>query len=162
VSPNTRDSGRRAAEFLISSESLCSRCGGTVPWPDGFAIDKSKTFGRKSWCKKCESRKSIAYYWANRERILDERAAKRGGKRAVARETCSECGIELEGRQQLTCGSRSCRDKRFKRTNSEGYAKREAGKVARRRERRRQLRGREILPAAVKDGSAEEKPGDES
>jgi hypothetical protein len=133
-------SGRRGAEWLHSDESACSRCGGSTKWPDGFALDGSKTFGRKSWCKKCESAKSRAYYRENRERILDARAERRGGSRRVGRSTCSECGAELEGRQWQTCGKAGCRESRFKATNPEAYAAREAAKVERRRERRRELR----------------------
>jgi hypothetical protein len=67
---------------------------------------------------------------------------------------CSECGVELEGRHRVTCGSAKCREARFKRLHPESYAKREVAKVERRRERRRELRGREMLPAAVSGGGA--------
>jgi hypothetical protein len=53
---------------------------------------------------------------------------------------CSECGRELEGRQRVACGSSSCREVRLKRTNPEAHAKREAGKVERRRQARRRAR----------------------
>lgn len=141
-SPNQKDFSRRGAEFLPSDESVCSRCGGTVAWPDGFALDKSKTFGRKSWCKACDSAKSLAYYRANRERILDVAAAKRGGQRLEVLTSCSECGVELEGRQRLTCGSAACRDRRFRRLHPEAYAERERQKVDRRRARRAEARER--------------------
>jgi hypothetical protein len=54
-------------------------------------------------------------------------------------EICSECGRDLEGRQRVTCGSQSCREARLKRTNPEVHAKREAGKVERRRQARRRV-----------------------
>jgi hypothetical protein len=50
---------------------------------------------------------------------------------------CSECGVELEGRLRVCCGSSSCREARLKRTNPEAHAKREARKVERRRQARR-------------------------
>jgi hypothetical protein len=81
-----------------------------------------------------------AYYRANREKVLEKAAAKRGTTRAPKRTTCEECGDPLTGQQRVSCGKASCRDRRFKRTNPEAYAERERQKVKRRRERRR-LRG---------------------
>lgn len=52
---------------------------------------------------------------------------------------CSECGSELVGRQRVVCSER-CREARFKRLHPESYARREAAKVERRRERRRAAR----------------------
>jgi hypothetical protein len=60
--------------------------------------------------------------------------AKRG---EVPARQCSECGVELEGRQRVSCGAAKCREDRFRRLHPESYARREAAKVARRRERRR-------------------------
>jgi hypothetical protein len=85
-----------------------------------------------------------AYYWANREALLERAAAKRGKIRPAELTACSECGKALEGQQRITCGSARCRDARFKRLQPESYAAREAAKVERRRERRR----------AAKDGAA--------
>jgi hypothetical protein len=53
---------------------------------------------------------------------------------------CSECGAELEGRQRITCAKSKCREARFRRLHPESYARREAAKVERRRERRREAR----------------------
>jgi hypothetical protein len=53
---------------------------------------------------------------------------------------CTECGDKLNGRQRVTCGKASCRDRRFKRTNPEAHAERERQKVERRREQRRAAR----------------------
>jgi hypothetical protein len=69
--------------------------------------------------------------------VLEKAAAKRGRPRPKENTTCSECGAELTGMQRITCGSRKCRDARFKRTNPEGYARWEAAKVERRRAKRR-------------------------
>ena len=81
-----------------------------------------------------------AYYAQNRKAVLERAAAKRGTPRTPKRTICSECGDPLEGMQRVTCGSRRCREARFKRTNPESHAKREAAKVERRRERRRAAR----------------------
>lgn len=84
--------------------------------------------------------RSRAYYWANREKVLEKAAAKRGKNRSPELTHCSECGDLLEGRRRIICGKASCRDRRFKRTNPEAYAAREAAKVERRREKRRAAR----------------------
>ena len=78
-----------------------------------------------------------AYYWANRERVLEKAAARRGRERPPALRHCSECGAELTGQQRVTCGSSACKDKRFKKLRPESYAAREREKVERRREKRR-------------------------
>jgi hypothetical protein len=84
--------------------------------------------------------RSRAYYAANRERILEKAAEKRGRPRPPEQTHCTECGDELTGRQRVTCGKASCRERRFKRTNPEAYAERERQKVERRRARRRAAR----------------------
>jgi hypothetical protein len=84
--------------------------------------------------------RSRRYYRENREKVLEKAAARRGRARPRERSTCEECGAELVGQQRNTCGKSSCRDRRFKRTNPEGYERREAAKVERRREKRRAQR----------------------
>lgn len=84
--------------------------------------------------------RSRAYYLANRERILGKAAAKRGGWERPAA-FCSECSVELVGRQRITCGKSSCREARFRRLHPDAYAAREAAKVERRRARRLAQRG---------------------
>jgi endogenous inhibitor of DNA gyrase (YacG/DUF329 family) len=79
--------------------------------------------------------KSRRYYVRNREAVLDRAAAKRGRPRAEQRAACSECGDALEGRRRVVCSER-CASARFSRLNPEAVAR----KVARRRERRRELR----------------------
>jgi hypothetical protein len=92
-------------------------------------------------CRECGAEIPYSRDQANREKVLEKAALKRTGRpRPVERLTCSECGVELVGRQRVTCGTRRCQDSRFKRTNPDGYAKREAAKVARRREKRRAQR----------------------
>ena len=81
-----------------------------------------------------------AYYWANRERVLQKAAAKRGAPRPPEHTHCTECGDELTGRRRIICAKAGCRDRRFKRTNPEAYAERERQKVERRREKRRAAR----------------------
>jgi hypothetical protein len=122
--------------FSDSDVVTCLRCGGRLR-RDELARDASRMTGRKSICVPCDREKSRAYYAANRERVLARIAAKRP---AQAPRFCSECGAELEGRQLVICGSRRCRDARFKRTNPEAYAARERAKVAHRREARRKAR----------------------
>jgi hypothetical protein len=118
---------------IPAGEKRCGRCGGSLPL-DAFALDRSKPSGRGSYCRPCTRAKSAEFYAANRERILARAAAKRGPQPV---RHCSECGVELEGGQRVTCGSARCREARFKRLRPESYARREAAKVDRRRERRR-------------------------
>jgi hypothetical protein len=67
--------------------------------------------------------------------ILTKAAARRGPPPV---RFCSECGELVEGRARVSCGSSRYRDARLKHENPEAYAKREAAKVERRRERRRE------------------------
>jgi hypothetical protein len=82
-----------------------------------------------------ERARARAYYWANRERVLEKAAAKRGRVRRPEQTTCSECPNELTGKQRVVCSPR-CTERRFKRLHPESYAAKEARKVERRRERR--------------------------
>ena len=84
--------------------------------------------------------RSRAYYWRNREKVLEKAAAKRGRPRPPELTHCTECGDELTGRQRISCGKAACRDRRFKRLHPEAYAERERQKVIRRREARRAKR----------------------
>lgn len=84
--------------------------------------------------------RSRAYYWRNRDTVLEKAAARRGRERPPEQTECSECSGPLEGRQRVICGKASCRDRRFKRLNPEAYAERERQKVERRREARRAAR----------------------
>lgn len=78
--------------------------------------------------------KARAYYWANRERVLEKRAAARGRLRPVVLAWCSECGGALEGQQRLVC-SRRCKDRRYARLHPEAVAEKQRRKRARRRAR---------------------------
>jgi endogenous inhibitor of DNA gyrase (YacG/DUF329 family) len=93
---------------------------------------------RRRYAENTEERRarSRAYYWQNREAVLDKQAAKRGKIRSEATE-CSECGGPLEGRRRVVCSER-CRDARYRRLHPEAYAANEARKVERRREKRRE------------------------
>ena len=84
--------------------------------------------------------RSRAYYWANREKVLEKAAARRGAPRPPEHTHCTECGDELTGRQRLICGKASCRDRRFKRLHPDAYTERERQKVERRRLKRRAAR----------------------
>ncbi len=105
-------------------QQVCPSCGVQKARIE-FAVDRHRASGRKPICKACDSARSLARY----QRLHPE----------VERH-CSECGVELEGRQRLMCGSSRCRDARLKRVNPEAYARREAAKVERRREARRAAR----------------------
>jgi hypothetical protein len=120
------------------------RCGGVKPLEE-FTVDRDKPSGRGSYCRPCDRERSREYYAENREAVLERAAAKRGP--APVRH-CSECGVELEGRSRVCCGSSKCREARFKRLQPEAYAAREAAKVERRRERRRELREQATKDAA--------------
>jgi hypothetical protein len=124
---------RRSAIFLNLTEKRCFQCGGVKPLEE-FTHDKRKISGAGTYCRACDRERSKAYYRANRERILERAAAKRGPQPV---RYCSECEAVLEGGQRVTCGSAKCREARFKRLHPESYARREAAKVDRRRERRR-------------------------
>lgn len=53
----------------FSQSRTCPRCGEDRAVEE-FARDKSKSNGRKSFCKSCDNAKSKRYYAANRERVL--------------------------------------------------------------------------------------------
>jgi hypothetical protein len=48
----------------------CPRCKRDHP-AENFAVDRSKTRGRKSHCKACDNEKSRAYYRDRREKKLE-------------------------------------------------------------------------------------------
>jgi len=127
---------RRAPIYLNLTEKRCFHCGGIKPLEE-FTHDKRTFSGAGTYCRDCDRERSKAYYRANRERILERAAAKRGPQPV---RHCAECGVELEGRQRVTCGTSKCREARFKRLHPESYARREAAKVERRRKRRRETR----------------------
>src|SRR4051812_33214339 len=104
------------------SMGFCARHGGWVKL-ELLAVDRKRPNGRKPICKRCDSTRSLARYYANRGPQPDRH--------------CSECGAELEGRRRACCASAKCRERRFRRLHPETYAAREARKVERRRERRR-------------------------
>jgi len=118
---------------------VCPGCGESR-LVEVFARDSSRASGRKSRCKVCDRARARAFYVANRERVLERAAAKRGRARSPVSSSCSECGVALEGRQRVTCGSSRCRDARFRRLHPESYAARERAKVERRKAARRQPR----------------------
>src|SRR6478609_7030707 len=84
---------RRAPIYLNLTEKRCFHCGGIKPLEE-FTHDKRTFSGAGTYCRDCDRERSKAYYRANRERILERAAAKRGP--APVR-YCSECGVELEG-----------------------------------------------------------------
>lgn len=129
------DSPRFSRFEVPAAERRCARCGVDKPVEE-FTFDRDKRCGRGSYCRPCEQERSRDYYQRNRERILARMAARRGP--APVR-FCSECRVELEGRQRVVCSSR-CRDARFRRLHPEAYAAKEARKVVRRRERRGEAR----------------------
>jgi hypothetical protein len=101
--------------------AVCIQCRRELPL-EQMAVDRHRASGRKPYCKRCDSARSLARYYARRGEVPTRH--------------CSECGVELAGRQRVVCSSR-CSERRRKRTDPEAYAKREAAKVERRREARR-------------------------
>jgi hypothetical protein len=83
---------RRSAIFLNLTEKRCFQCEETEPLEE-FTHDKRKIGGAGTHCHDCDRERSKAYYRANRERILERAAAKRGPQPV---RYCSECGVELE------------------------------------------------------------------
>ena len=151
-SPKERTSPQGVDDAAILAEASrnrrCAECGGDLDW---------RSVPRSAFCSpRCryrwrdrrkyaenperERERSRAYYWRNREAVLEKAAAKRGRPRPPELTNCTECGDELEGQQRVICGKAGCRDRRFKRTNPEAYAERERQKVVRRREARRAKR----------------------
>lgn len=128
-----RGERRRTAVSLNVTEKRCFECGRVLPLSE-FTADRSKRLGVGTYCRGCDAERGRVRYARDRERILAKAAAKR---RPQPVRFCSECGVELEGRHRVTCGSAKCRDARFRRLQPESYASREAAKVDRRRERRR-------------------------
>jgi hypothetical protein len=124
------------APWLLAGERLCHACGVRRPLSE-WALDATKPTGYGTYCKGCDARRSREFYARNREAVLARARAKRPP--APVRH-CSECEAVLEGGQRVTCGSSSCRERRFRRLHPEAYAAREARKVERRRETRRLAR----------------------
>ena len=122
------------------------RCGGVKP-AEEFTLDRDKPSGCGSYCRPCDRERSKAYYRANRERILAKAAAKRGPQPV---RYCSECEVELVPPKRVVCGP-TCRERRFKRLHPESYAKREAAKVERRRQRRIETRLADSPRASVRE-----------
>jgi YHS domain-containing protein len=86
--------------------------------------------------------RSRRYYAEHGEEVLARARARLLAERPDLRDRrCSECGSELTGRQRVVC-SPQCREVRFKRLHPESYARREAAKVKRRRERRAAAKAR--------------------
>jgi hypothetical protein len=84
----------------------CSKCGGEKPLGE-FAVDASKSSGVKSWCKACDAARSLAYYEANRERVI-RRVLARQSAQAAARpprppKPCKRCGNLTPSRRRLYC-----------------------------------------------------------
>lgn len=127
---------RRRFEAILNDwdEVPCPDCGGIFR-RDELAKDASRLGGRKTLCVPCDRARARAYYAANRELVR----ARQRARRPVVVRLCSECGVELEPPKRVVC-SPLCRERRFRRLNPEAYAAREAAKVVRRRERRRELR----------------------
>jgi hypothetical protein len=124
---------RRTAVFLNVTEKPCFVCGRVLPLGE-FTADRSKRLGVGTYCRECDARRGRERYARDRERILAKAAAKRGPQPT---RHCLECGCELEGKERVCCGTSKCREARFRRLRPESYARREAAKVDRRRERRR-------------------------
>jgi hypothetical protein len=126
-------------------DGLCDECGDAIPadrprsdFCSSACSYRSRDRRRYAENAEVQRERSRRYYLEHRAEVL----ARAKARRAAARETplpstCSECGVALEGRQRVTCGSAGCRDRRFARLRPDAYRERERAKVERRRERRR-------------------------
>lgn len=63
----------------------CPKCGEIKIFGE-FTVDKTCKTGRKSWCKKCCSEKSIQYYYKHRERMCENGRKWRSENREKHRE----------------------------------------------------------------------------
>jgi hypothetical protein len=79
------------------------------------------------------SKRSRVYYWANREKVLEKAAARRGRTRPPERSNCSECSARLRDARG-SCARAAAGGARDRRLHPEAYAEKERRKVARRRE----------------------------
>jgi hypothetical protein len=58
----------------------CSRCPALTA-EEGFALDRSKASGRRSYCKACDRRRGRAYYDAHKDELYAQREAIREAAR---------------------------------------------------------------------------------
>ena len=131
----------------VSYGVTCQECGGDIPYSRDRKTTtrycspkcryRARDRARYAADPKRERGRARAYYWANREQVLEKAAARRGRTSPAEVSACSECGQPLEGWQRVSCGTSKCRDARFRRLHPAAYATREQGKAERRRARRR-------------------------
>ena len=114
----------------------CPGCGEAQPFSE-FAVDRSKSSGRKSHCRRCDRERAARYYRQNREAMLARDAERRSCARPPEPRHCSECSEPLGPPRRVVCSER-CRDARYRRLHPEAYAAKEARKAERRREKRRE------------------------
>jgi hypothetical protein len=110
----------------------CSRCGKWLPFA-AFPRNPRLKSGVDSWCTRCRSEESRRWRAENPEYVEAYNASRRVGP---TRLTCSECGVEFEGRpNRLVCGA-ACGDRRYRRLHPEQIREKERRRARRRRERR--------------------------
>jgi hypothetical protein len=79
MTANDRDLSPSSPDCIFPLERICSTCGVQRPWAE-FAVDRSKACGHKSICKGCDSKRSLARYYA-----------RRSGSQRAARRACAVC-----------------------------------------------------------------------
>jgi hypothetical protein len=136
--------------FAALRNHRCAECGAELDYrkrpKSVFCSDThSRRYrDRKAYAANVEAarERSRDYYARNRIAVLARAKARREAARSVPLPiACSQCGKALEGKQRVTCGSSRCREQRFRRLHPEAYAAREARKVERRRDKRREAAG---------------------
>lgn len=74
-------SGSRAFDSVTPpTEKRCPRCRWTLPL-ERFAVDPTKSGGRKSWCLHCDRERSREYYRKNAAAVVARQLAARAAKR---------------------------------------------------------------------------------
>jgi hypothetical protein len=109
----------------------CSRCGKWLPFA-AFPRNPRLKSGFDSWCRECKAEAAKRWRAGNPEYVDAYNLGRRVGP---SRLTCSECGVEFDGRRDRLVCSRACRDRRYRRLHPEQVRENESRKAKRRRER---------------------------
>ena len=120
-------------QHVLDRGKSCSRCGKFLPASEFPSSARTKS-GFSSWCRSCHRDAVRKWRAENRDRANEaQRAAYRAAHPLVARSSCEECGVELEGSHRVTCGARALQGRALRRLHPEA----EKARQARKRERRK-------------------------